>query len=469
MKKNKTNLMISIIGVFILILTVTGVSTAYFSYNKDIAAVDLSSGSINIDFEKMDNTSSVTSNEVLSDELGKNWSTYLEFNVNGIVDTEAILYELEIIPKSGNTIDGKYIKVYLTEVENGVETPLMSPMRYIELYDSLANNGKGMYQDLMTGNNDGTSKTTNKKYRLRVWIDEDYNSVNSGSFGYGVYLYAKNVDKTNYKKVMFNFQDGRVEGLSKYVEIGQSYGNLPTPYREGYNLLGLKYDESDENYIVDSDLLVTRNDYNLKAIWSWNNYKYNDEVQEIEINGGEVHNDYITLNGTSDYIALGQINNKKEASISATVNLDSAVLTGEHEIISNDENSGMELDINDGYARFRIYLDGYNDFLTVSSNSTLDANKAHDITGTYDGKVMKLYIDGSLNNQNDITAIKSANNLSGKIKNSTNNTIMVIGGNPSGNVVSSNYFKGNIYSVRIYDYAIDELKINSNINHDGFL
>lgn len=46
---------------------------------------------------------------------------------------------------------------------------------------------------------------------------------------------------------------------------------------------------------------------------------------------------------------------------------------------------------------------------------------------------------------------------------------MAIGGNPQGNIVTEGYFAGDIYSVRIYDYAINEHKIRNNIKKDGFI
>ena len=236
--KNKYNLIVSIISLAIVIVVLSGVSYSYFVYNKDIADVSLSSGTINLDFSKTENTTSVISDQPVSDNLGMIWKTYLEFTVNGTVDEEAILYELEVIPVNGNTIDGQYVKFYLTEVINNTETPLMSPMRYSELYDSLANNGKGMYQEILTGNQDGTSKNTTHVYRLRAWLSDDYKNSSGGNFNYSIYTYAYNINAENYRKVTFKFDDEREEALSKYVELGKEYGVLPTPTKQGYTFLG---------------------------------------------------------------------------------------------------------------------------------------------------------------------------------------------------------------------------------------
>lgn len=608
--RNKKYLLYSVLSLFLFIFMISGVSYAYFVYNKDVTNVALTSGSINIDFSKTANTSSVVSTQSLNDNLGIISPNYLEFTVTGTADIEAIKYEIEVIPSNGNTLEGRYVKVYLTEYDetNDTETVLASPCLYTELYNSMANNGKGIYQDLITGNNDGTSKNYEKKYRLRAWVDENYKGTSDNIeniFTYGIYLYAENVDAANYHRLTFDFGDSKI--LSKMVAIGEDYGSLPTPYKEGYNFLGwngknkfneekylnmndypfhnnssnysyskiilnsntnykisvIRYNDFDgtttdlfisnytsinndysaiahintpdsslvdfkyttsmdgllyigyatawtiqsdlnriwtntdvqleegsaatpyEPYYVTSDTEVTRwnNDMVLTAKYSWSNYRYNDEVQTIssqDIHGGEMHDDYITLNGSSDYIDVGQVTDKKEVSIQATIKAEESDLTGEHEIISNDETSGMELDIKDSYVRFSLYLDGYNHYVRMVSSSIIDTASVHDIVGTYDGREMKLYIDGildnssfyvdnTLNTTNTLSDIISTNNLTGKIKDSNNNTVMAIGGNPSSSTVTGNYFAGNIYSVRIYDYAIDELKIKTNIRKDGFL
>ena len=231
----KKNLLMSIIGLFTFIFLAGGVSYAYFVYNKDVAVVDLETGNISINFNNATNKISNVTTQPINDGTGKVLPYYLDFTVNGTADTEAIFYELEIVPNSGNTIDSQYVKVYLTDQN---ENELLSPFLYTELLDAEKNNGKALFQDLIEGNIDGTSKTTTKNYRLRVWIDDSYDDVTGGSFSFSVYLYAKNIDTTNLEKVTFNTNDGRSHGLVKYVTIGEDYGELPTPTREGYTFLG---------------------------------------------------------------------------------------------------------------------------------------------------------------------------------------------------------------------------------------
>ena len=257
----------SILSLFVFIILFVSVSYSYFVYNKEVANIDLKSGDISIDFTNENNNSSTVSSQVMGDSIGKTNPNYLEFTVTGTADTESILYELEIVPNSGNSIDSKYIKYYLTEVDNNNETPLTPPLLYTELFDSMVNNGKGIYQNIVSGNLDGTSKTTIKKYRLRAWIDESYSENSGGNFGYGVYLYAINADSSKYIKVSFNLDDGRGAGLSKYVEKNKEYGSLPKPVNQDRVFLGWKINDNDENYIVESTIVSETTNHTLKAKW----------------------------------------------------------------------------------------------------------------------------------------------------------------------------------------------------------
>ncbi len=268
MIKNKIILIIPFVSLFVFVIFAFRESYSYFVYNKEVAEINLNSGEISIDFTNGNNSSSIVSNQIIDDEVGKNSLDYLEFTVTGKADTESILYELEIVPNNGNSIDTKYIKYYLTEVDNNNETSLIAPLLHTELYNSIANNGKGIYQNIISGNQDGTSKTTLKRYRLRAWIDKSYEGESNKTFGYSVYLYAINVDNTKYVKVSFNLNDGRGVGLSKYVEKNNEYGSLATPVRDGYTFLGWKINDEDASYIINNTTVSQLANHNLKAIWN---------------------------------------------------------------------------------------------------------------------------------------------------------------------------------------------------------
>ena len=85
-------------------------------------------------------------------------------------------------------------------------------------------------------------------------------------------------------------------------------------------------------------------------------------------------------------------------------------------------------------------------------------NKIQSAATNYDGKNINLYTDGTLY---DSYAI------SGSIGTPGNSTPMAIAANPSGTGIDSGRnFKGNIYSVRIYNKALTKEEIQHNYLYD---
>ena len=184
----KRNLMI-IIGVIAFIVIVGRVSYSYFVYNKDVANVSMSSGEISINFSDVNGSMSLTDIIPKSDSEGKSSSSYIDFTVDGTVDSENLFYELYILPDSNNTLDTSYLKVYLTDQED-------NPIQGVSVYDDLANSkqtgGKSIDNELISINSNNQTKTYTKDFRLRLWLDEDYDASISKTFDFDIYLYSYN-------------------------------------------------------------------------------------------------------------------------------------------------------------------------------------------------------------------------------------------------------------------------------------
>ena len=315
MIKSKIKFVIPFISIFVFIFFAFRVSYSYFVYDKEVANINLNSGEISINFTKDNNTSNVSANQMMSDAEGKVDTDYLEFTVTGTADTESILYELEIVPNNGNSIDSKYIKYYLTEVDNNNETPLTAPLLYTELYDSMVNSGKGIYQSIISGNQDGSSKTTIKKYRLRAWVDKSYEGESNKRFNYSVYLYAINVDSSKYERLTFDFNDSSGNVLTKYIEKNGTYGSLPMLSREGYSFEGwiikdnnlpadyqiVEYIESNGTQHILTDVVPTNNFKLVADVYQPSSYTGESTfagVRETD-NSGEL--EYYFSNGISGF------------------------------------------------------------------------------------------------------------------------------------------------------------------------
>lgn len=76
----------------------------------------------------------------------------------------------------------------------------------------------------------------------------------------------------------------------------------------------------------------------------------------------------------------------------------------------------------------------------------------------YDGNLLKLYIDS------DFADKYSSIN---KLDYSLQNTILMLSANPIGNVSSGYFFNGSIYSIRVYDRALNETEIKYNYSIDS--
>ena len=108
--KNK-KIIIFLVSIFAFIMLVGGTSYAYFIYNKDIADVSIETGKISINFSNANNLN-ITNLAPMSDNLGKQSNNYIDFTVNGTVDTERIYYEVYIVPKSNSTMTSENINNY---------------------------------------------------------------------------------------------------------------------------------------------------------------------------------------------------------------------------------------------------------------------------------------------------------------------------------------------------------------------
>ncbi len=186
---NRRNLLI-IISVLLFIALVGGISYSYFVYNKDVGIVSLETGDISINLSDVSGNQTLSNVIPQSDTIGKASANYFDFTVDATVDSEKIYYEIYILPKTGNTLDTSYLKTYLTD-QNDVE------IKGVRLYDSLSEgeveDGKVIYKDVVELNNNYTSKTETKDFRLRLWLDDSYNEQTSKTFEFDVYVYGKNV------------------------------------------------------------------------------------------------------------------------------------------------------------------------------------------------------------------------------------------------------------------------------------
>ena len=184
MNKEKIKDILTIgISVFMLVVVI-GISYAAFTYSGlGKKENKITTGAITMLYTESSNT--ITMNNALptTDNTGKtrkNVGEYFDFTVKSSITGNAdINYEIAAKEEAGNTFSGSNIKYYLTTVDgNGKETEVMVPRTYYE--EPSGNVYTGRPADMMslyTGNLNQQGNTT-INYRLRIWVDENYNPQN---------------------------------------------------------------------------------------------------------------------------------------------------------------------------------------------------------------------------------------------------------------------------------------------------
>ena len=182
--KNKKKDLVLILIVFILLITIVGISYAAFNYVGTGQKLNtITTGAISMNYIESSNVISMNNALPTTDATGKkrkNTGEYFDFTVkSSIKGNTDINYEIAAKEESGNTFSGKNIKFYLTKVNSdGTEEEAMPPKTYSE--DTTSNIYTGRPADMMSlfVGNLNQQGDTEIKYRLRLWVDENYNPQN---------------------------------------------------------------------------------------------------------------------------------------------------------------------------------------------------------------------------------------------------------------------------------------------------
>ena len=172
-KKAKKRLMLLIIFAVISIIFLT--SFAILTYNKEGRTKNvIKSGKINFIYKEGSRRISLSNALPMSDSEGKSQNNYFEFEINSVnTYDEAIKYTIAT-QKQGDVdkrLDSTLVKIYLTRVnDNGSETELL--LTTYDKTETFQRNGhleEVLYKDTVNGH----TESYNRKYRLRIWIDEN--------------------------------------------------------------------------------------------------------------------------------------------------------------------------------------------------------------------------------------------------------------------------------------------------------
>ena len=196
----KKQLLLSIGLVLILVLMIIGISYAAFKFtglgNKPNT---ITTGAIMMEYEESTNTISMNNALPTTDATGKVRLTegeYFDFTIKSSIQGNTnINWEIaaeDITASSAKKMDGKNIKLYLTKLTGDKEEEVMAPKVYSATTSANTKTGRPSgVMSLATGTM-SASETTN--YRLRMYVDEDYNPQGDGgglSFSVKINAYGK--------------------------------------------------------------------------------------------------------------------------------------------------------------------------------------------------------------------------------------------------------------------------------------
>ena len=193
MNKGKTKTIVIICVTLLLLVFLIGISYATFVYSGiGQKANTITTGAISMTYTESTNSIALSNALPTTDATGKkrkNTGEYFDFTIkSSIKGNTDINYEIAAKEESGNTFAGKNIKYYLTKVNSdGTETEVMAPRTYYE--EPSGNVYTGRPSDMMSlfVGNLKTQGDTTINYRLRLWVDENYNPQNdNGGLTYKV-------------------------------------------------------------------------------------------------------------------------------------------------------------------------------------------------------------------------------------------------------------------------------------------
>ena len=196
----KKQLLLSIGLVLILVLMIVGISYAAFKFvGLGQKENTITTGAITMEYEESTNTISMTGALPTTDATGKVRLTkgeYFDFTIkSSIKGNTNINWEIaaeDITPSSAKKMAGKNIKLYLTKLNGDKEEEVMAPKVYNATTSANTKTGRPSGVMSLAKGTMSTSETTN--YRLRMYVDEDYNPQGDGgglSFSVKINAYGK--------------------------------------------------------------------------------------------------------------------------------------------------------------------------------------------------------------------------------------------------------------------------------------
>ncbi len=179
-KKRNIKILLAVLVIIGIIMIMLGVTYAVFTYTKlGTTSNVITTGTLK--FSYTENTGvgrgiSLSNALPVTDKKGKSYTEsgqVFDFTITGTnTSSKAIPYEITARLNKNSTLDKNVVKVYLTDITND-EKEVLEPTIYGDLLQTSIDVGENTEKTLYQTTVDSNTNNYEKKYRLRIWIDEN--------------------------------------------------------------------------------------------------------------------------------------------------------------------------------------------------------------------------------------------------------------------------------------------------------
>lgn len=228
------------------------------------------------------------------------------------------------------------------------------------------------------------------------------------------------------------------DSFTKTIDIGTYYINA--------KIIIDKY--ATNNLIFYYDAINNTGDGHDDSATTWADLSGNNNNGVIT--SGTWENNALIFDGSSTFVNCGR---RDFTNVSVEAYIEYGIVpSGWTYIASNNYSGGYSIFGRNSKTAFSVVLNVVGQQYVYCTKNVVVGEPVH-IIGTYDGIDIKLFINGVLNNMV---------NASDTITETGASTIFALGGHPSRETVTNEWFKGKIRSARMYDRALTEDEVYNN-------
>ena len=195
-KNDSKEILFSIIGIVILVILVIGVSFAAFTFSQTGEKTNtITTGTISMTYSEPENGINLVNALPITDVQGKTLSgtnNVFDFTVSSTISgNNPVTVSYAITAASSNsTVDNSAIKVYLTNMDNNADSEILAPTKISALSTTTGREAYNAPSGEFILLNGTMNSSSSHKYRLRMWVADDYTDTSGGSYTLKVNVYG---------------------------------------------------------------------------------------------------------------------------------------------------------------------------------------------------------------------------------------------------------------------------------------